>query len=127
MRGTEKISNAYFNTKSFECKGGLYERLGVKRFGKLYHITIAKLLRNPVWIKGHSAESLARFVRETRIIEAIHMTIGLLLLFAIAVQLVHGYYYSAALIIVINIVTNAYPIMLQRYNRGRIQSLFGEL
>lgn len=122
----------YFEPKPFEMMGNcrLYRLLGVRAF-KRYLPTSGDLVTRRRGIsrikrvEGGVAEGLRRYERITRSYEARHIFGGLSMLaiswWSIAV---HGKGNWVALLAA-NVSINGYPIMLQRYNRIRLQRALG--
>lgn len=123
----------YFKPKSFETAGDcrLYRLLGVRSF-KRYLPTSGDLVtrwRGITRIKrthGGLDQALRRYERVTRSYEARHM-FGALSMFAISWWSItfHDNGQWPALIAA-NVLINGYPIMLQRYNRIRLQSALAQ-
>lgn len=108
----------------------LYERLGVRLFRDIFltrqratNWKILDLFSNPHHISKLSPESLASSLAWTRKDETIHLFgfIGTLGLSALGVL-----YGNTPLAIVVsgaNLPVNVYPIMVQRYNRARLNKI----
>ncbi len=114
-------SAAYFEEKPWESKGKIYETFGVNLFRKLLvWIGWEKLNKkaNPV---GITSVALRQLHYRTKQNEMAHIVIFfIVLIFTIYVALTFGLSETIWLI-VLNILLNLYPILLQRYNRPRIQ------
>lgn len=108
------LPERYFATRSFERTGRLYERLGIRAFGRLV------IGRIP--FSGHRRD-LSWFVHRSRHAEAVHLwaCLGVALCAgSMAFQnRWHALFWTAGLSVPIHL----YPIMLQRYNRSRIERL----
>ncbi|VVB77846.1 Uncharacterised protein [uncultured archaeon] len=125
-----KCLEAYFEPKSFEKwqNGRVYEWLGIKYFQKAYLATFGKIA-NPSgkWIDDKSTESLKSYIAGTRALELAHIGLA-------------GFFLAGDLIIAsnsennnslggflrgcaVNLAINLYPIILQRYNRTRVQTV----
>ncbi|QNF32686.1 hypothetical protein HUW51_08065 [Adhaeribacter swui] len=111
----------YFDAFRFEKEGKIYEKLGVHWYRKLLvFIGWEKLNRknNPV---EKSASALFQLERATRASEFGHLVIAVLVLL---VSVVVSFKYSvleASWLILLNLLFNVYPIMVQRYNRPRLR------
>jgi len=114
----------YFRPKRIEKwqNGRLYELLGIKIFKKVpVHIG-----RTSGWDSyfigdgGHAG--LKAYEKRTRMSEAIHAPITILLTYRIISLLVEGRYVGAAIIGPLWFL-NALPTALQRYNRAKIESV----
>jgi thiosulfate reductase cytochrome b subunit len=53
-----------------------------------------------------------------------HLAIGLVVDLMAGYALLRGWWDAAGWLLLFNILINVYPVMLQRYNRARLQPLF---
>jgi len=130
----ERFCTWYFAPRSFEFwRGGrAYELVGIRAF-KCYLPTSGDLVsrwrgkRWVCWIGRRTAESLSAHERRTRIWEARHI-FGLASMLALTWWSIEvkgkG---SWVALLVANLLINGYPIMLQRYNRARLNGLVWRL
>lgn len=109
----------YFEIRPFEASGRLYEALGVRmikyavRRGPLH--VFKRHLRLPEFPDARSLRRLERRMREP---EAAHVCLFLfVMLLVVAHALVRGWWTTAVWTMLFNVLLNAYPVMLQRYNR----------
>ena len=124
----QKVLDFYFRPKSFEkWKGGkIYEFLGVGMFRKVVvgfgrFFGLGNIKGNNYFICDTSTDGLRAFEKKTRRNEAMHFPVTILLTYWIFVALAEGRYatiYVGAFVWFFN----AYPAMLQRYNRVRIEN-----
>lgn len=112
----------YFAIKPFEKDGRLYEKLGV--------VFIKKLLRrgpfsifSPTLHFSGDADALPKLENEMRNAEAGHLTIFLVMLLFAGMAMVRGWFDAAGWLLLFSIILNIYPMMLQRYNRIRINRI----
>ena len=70
-----------------------------------------------------SMSALRNLDSEMRKAETGHMLIFLVMLFFIVYALFNGWFDAVGWILLFNIIINGYPIMLQRYNRIKLQEL----
>jgi glycosyl-4,4'-diaponeurosporenoate acyltransferase len=128
----KKIADAYFEPKSFEKwqNGRIYEILGVRQFKKFvpFGYYMNSIIRK--YVDPHhnlvSGEDCARLwgVYFTKTAEASHVALGILTAIPpITHAFKEGNYNSALLTGAVNLLVNVYPIMLQRYNRTRINNV----
>ena len=115
----------YYDLRSAERDGRLYERLGVRLAKRLLrrgplHIFNPKLHIPPV----ADAQSLAKLDAAMRNAETNHVIMFLIVLLVIAHALLRGWWDAAAWTLLFNVLINAYPVMLQRYNRGRLAARY---
>lgn len=110
----EKTISWYFSPKNFETKGTLYENLGVKKFEKIYVPLSKKYLKKK---EKNRKNSPCYIIEEGKKIEISHQIINSLLL---STNLFIGNEIFLYTTLISTIPTNIYPIMMQRYIRGRI-------
>ena len=117
------LKSAWYNSKPFEDKGRLYIKFGVNWFRKfLVLIGWEKLTKagNPV---KNDIEALQKYERATRTSEFNHIIIGFIVLaVTIYIFLTHNFA-KTAWMIVLNIILNFYPVILQRFNRPRLRAM----
>jgi hypothetical protein len=114
----------YPNVKPFERTGQVYEHLGIRLFKKLVRreplSIFSPTLRLP---KEKTTSALQGLEGEMRKAEAGHALIFVLMLLFAGYGLLQGWLDALAWILLSNILINGYPIMLQRYNRVKLQEL----
>jgi hypothetical protein len=115
---------SYYDIKTFERTGQVYERLGVPLFKKLVRrgplAIFSPTLRFP---KDKTSAALQHLDYEMRKAETGHVFIFLLMLVFISYALLNGWFDAVGWLLAFNILINGYPIMLQRYNRIMLQEL----
>ena len=115
---------SYYDTKTFERTGLVYERLGLPLFKKLVRrgplAIFSPTLRFP---KDRTVAALQHLDYEMRKAEAGHVYIFLLMLVFVSYALLNGWLDAVVWMLAFNILINGYPIMLQRYNRILLQEL----
>ncbi|MFN8444988.1 MAG: hypothetical protein U0175_29650 [Caldilineaceae bacterium] len=115
---------SYYAIKPFEESGQLYERLGVRVFKRLMRrgpLAIFSLnLRLP---PEKSIPALRALESNMRNAETLHVLIFLILFLFIGYALVQGWLDAVGWLLLFNCLLNVYPVMLQRYNRIRLQEL----
>src|SRR5690606_17917420 len=116
-----RLASTYYHSKKWEAEGKIYKWLGVDIFMKvLVWIGWEKVHKasNPV---KKNLESLRHLEYGTRQSEFGHLIIFFIVL---AVTLFVGFYYGlkqSLWLLILNILLNAYPIGVQRYNRPRLR------
>ncbi|HLC52822.1 MAG TPA: hypothetical protein VJI98_06260 [Candidatus Nanoarchaeia archaeon] len=125
----QMMSDVYFEPKSFERSGRLYESLGVRYFKKLVMGTMGRLgkkigkhrFANNYFLgqEDRSVDALKRFDTGTRFNEGVH------LFFSLYSSIDAAYNFivdkpGVAMFMAGLTIFNASSIMLQRYNRARI-------
>lgn len=105
----------YFEPKSFERNGRLYESAGIKTFKK-YCPTgeVFNKYLNYQDVKGHSTQNLMDYEKQTRIFEGLHIIGGAVFFTLFGLHPVG---------LVANTIINLYPVITQRYNRSRIKNI----
>lgn len=115
------LSSPYYNDKAWERRGKIYESFGINFFRKLLvWIGWEKLNKksNPI---AKDTKALAHLHYQTKKSELGHLIIFIVVLgFNIFVAFRFGIHKSMWLL-VLNILLNLYPILLQRYNRPRLE------
>jgi hypothetical protein len=117
----------YYRLRAFESDGGVYEYLGIRWFKKLVRhgpLTVfAPTLRSKRKITELPRAELITLQREMCKTETGHLAIGLVAALMAGYALLRGWWDAAGWLLLFNILINAYPVMLQRYNRARLQPL----
>lgn len=116
-----KLASSYYHEKAWERKGKIYEYLGINFFRKLLVWTgWEKVVRKSFPIESNT-QSLTKLYYQTKKSELDHAIIlPIVLGFNVFVAIKFGILKSLWLLI-LNILLNLYPILLQRYNRPRIK------
>lgn len=116
-----ELASSYYDEKAWEQRGKIYESFGIHFFRKLLvWIGWEKLNKkaNPI---EKNTKALLHLHYKTKQSELGHIIILIIVLgFNIYVAFKFGVLQSLWLLI-LNIVLNFYPILLQRYNRPRIE------
>ena len=119
-----RFPSIYYQLRPGERDGRRYEIVGVlvaKRVLRRWPLNIFNpKLHMP---RVRDAQGLAKLDAAMRIAETNHAVMFLIVLLAIAHALVRGWRDAAAWTLLFNIVINVYPVMLQRYNRGRLEEV----
>jgi len=115
------LTSSYYNEKTWEKRGKVYENLGINVFRKLLVlIGWEKIIRKAHPIEKNT-QALVNLHLQTKKSEINHVIILFIVLgFNIFVAIKYGFIKSLSLLI-LNIILHLYPIMLQRYNRPRIE------
>jgi hypothetical protein len=114
----------YYRIKPFERTDQVYERLGIRFFKKLVRrgplSIFSPILRFP---KEKTVSALQGLLNEMRKAETGHALIFVLVLLYVGYVLLKGWLDAVVWMLLFNILINGYPIMLQRYNRIKLQEL----
>lgn len=121
-----RLPARYHRLREFERDGHLYERVGVGLAKRL-------LRRGPfaVFNPGlhlpteRTPEQFARLDQRMRDAEASHAILFVATVAVAAHAAIRGWWVSAICILMFDVLVNGYPVMLQRYNRARLQQRFG--
>ena len=115
---------SYYHTKPFERTGQVYEHLGIRLFKKLVRrgplSIFSPTLRFP---EEKTVSALQGLLNEMRQAETGHALIFVLMLLFAGYAALKGWLDAVAWMLLFNILINGYPIMLQRYNRIKLQEL----
>jgi hypothetical protein len=111
----------YYKEKKWEQKGKIYEQLGIHYFRKLLVMVGWEKLNKKANPVKNSLAALVHLEYRTKQSELGHLIIFIIVGgFSIYVAIRYSFSASAWLIF-LNLVLNFYPILLQRYNRPRLQ------
>jgi hypothetical protein len=114
----------YYAIKPFEQSGRVYEQLGVSIFKRIVRrgpfTVLSPTLRFPA---KKTISTLRALENEMRKAETSHLAIFFLILLLIGFALFKGWLDAVAWLLLFNILFNAYPVMLQRYNCLKIEEL----
>lgn len=115
------MTSAYYNEKEWERKGKIYEFIGINYFRKLLVlIGWEKVIRKSNPIEKNTA-ALMNLHHQTKKSELGHLIIWYVVLcFTVFVALQFGFL-KAIWLLALNILLNLFPVLLQRYNRPRIE------
>ncbi len=117
--------SAYYDFGPFEQTGQVYENLGIRLFKKLVRrgpLTIfSPTLHFP---KEKSVAAYQNLESEMRKAETGHVLAFMLMLLFVGYALLNGWLDAVMWMLLFNILINGYPVMLQRYNRIKLQQLF---
>ncbi len=126
--GLAWVPAAYYRIAAFERSGRIYELLGIRLFRKIVPDgDLANRWRRrtePAQKMIHHRAHAAAFVQRTEQSEKGHLVLLALGLYSAAHAAAIGWWGWATFISVGNLLVNLYPIMLQRYTRGRITRMF---
>jgi len=118
----------YYDIKAFERTGQIYERLGIRLFKRLVRRGPLSIF-NPTlrFPKEKTISALQDLDYEMRKAETGHVLIFMLVLLFTSYALLRRWFDAVGWILAINFLINGYPIMLQRYNRIKLQELIQKL
>jgi hypothetical protein len=108
----------YYEIKTFERNGRVYEGLGIQLFKKLVRRGPLTLF-NPT-IRRQAGKDIADLEPEMKKAETGHAIIFVLVSMLALYALINGWIDTAGWLMLFNVFINGYPVMLQRYNRIRL-------
>ena len=118
------FARGYYSVKAFERTGQVYERLGIRLFKKLVRrgplSIFSPTLRSP---KEKTVSTVQGLLNEMRKAETGHAVIFVLVLLFVGYGLLNGWLDAVVWMLLFDVLINGYPIMLQRYNRIKLQEL----
>ena len=122
-----RLASTYYNSKKWEAEGKIYKWFGVHGFRKvLVWVGWEKLNKasNPV---KKSLDALKHLEYSTRQSEFGHLIVFFIVLaLTLFVGFYHGFKQSLWLLM-LNVILNAYPIGVQRYNRPRLKKAINRI
>ena len=114
----------YYAINSFERSGHVYERLGIRWFKRLMRREPLSRLNPTLRLsQDRTLSALRRLDQEMCKAETSHVYIFIFMLLLIVYALLHQWLDAVIWLLAFNLILNGYPIMLQRYNRGKLQVL----
>ena len=116
-----RFPRRYFRTTWLE-RPWLYEALGVRQFKRLMTSAVYRKV-NPGFKLSDGKRGLESLEQMMESAEAPHMLLFLFVSVLAVAAWLAGWRDSAVWLVVFNMVFNAYPVMLHRYNRLRLQRL----
>ena len=120
ISGIFKLRPRLFSLARWEKEGAVYDRASIRAFRwLLLHSPLSWI--NPSLHMGISRTDCERLLREMNVAEGVHwLTCFLSSILAISC-LVGGYAVYGYTMLLVRIPFDLYPIMLQRWNRGRVR------
>ncbi len=116
--------STYYDTRPFERTGQFYERVGIRLVKKLLRRGPLKVLSPTLrFPKEKTVSALRNLENEMRKAETAHALTFILMLLFVGYAAVNGWLDAVMWMLLFNILINCYPIMLQRYNRIKLQEL----
>ncbi len=115
------LPQKYYKAKPLEKNGRIYRYAGVHYFKKL----VAKgFLANLASIRFDGKRSrIDSYYRETQWGELLHLFMFVMISLLALYALVQRWYDAILYLMVFNILLNGYPVLLQRYNRFRLEKV----
>lgn len=121
------MPSSYWVPKNPTLLNSFFDRLGVNTFKSILVLLFWGRKGNQKNYYTGTRKGLEAFNYKTKQSEFGHLGALVLLLIATLFLLLKGYYLLVLLITVLNVLTNLYPVILQRHHRIRIYRLAKEL
>jgi len=119
-----RLPERYFDHRSNEIR--LYRKLKVPTFGRFLRWAPCSFIIGGGEAAISDPTSIKQINQLTRRAEFLHLLALVLCLVPLGYWMWKGWWWGASWLAVFNVFFNAYPIMLQRYNRFRLSRLFQE-
>ena len=116
------VPYCYWRIRAFEDEGCLYSKVGIGAFKKLLVLLGFDLCNLHVRFSGRRS-GLRNLSQGMRQAETNHVISFLVLLLTLIYALTRNWYAVAGWLAAVNVIANAYPVMLQRHNRARLELL----
>lgn len=121
----------YFRPRPWERSGRVYEAVGVRQikellFGGRYFNALVSMIQGRRYRPFRGQRWPQRWLRFTVGVEIGHLVIGLYMLVRASSHLSGGDGVVAGRILLLNVLVNFYPVVVQRFNRARLVRIFDE-
>lgn len=117
-----RLPAGYYHLRSFEKDPRFYERQGIRWFQKLMRTPVFGICNLDI-PRSFRKRDFVSLEREMRFAETGHALAFLFVLGVIVFALAKGWWDAVAYLTVWNLLVNVCPVLLQRYNRGRLRCL----
>jgi hypothetical protein len=121
------VGSGYYRLRPFEVSGAVYEWLGVRLFRRFVvtgdYFNQAAVRYDPHYQGVRSLAAVRSAERRGRSSERAHVAGALFLLPPTGCAVLAARYDLALALGLVNVLCNVYPILLQRYTRGRLQAI----
>ena len=114
---------SYYSIKNPQALKLWYRKLGLKYFKSILLIMFWGKEKNRKKYFNGTKKGIANFIFQTKQSEFGHLGALILIMAGSIALLYHHYFLLVAVITLLNIIGNLYPIILQRYHRIRIERL----
>lgn len=118
-----KFTSTYYTIKKWELEGEIYKLAGVNIFRKLLVWVEWEKLKKKTLLVKNSPESLASLAYATKQSEFGHLVIFIIVMLFTGFMAVKFGIANSLWLLVLNVLLNAYPIFVQRYNRPKFERL----
>ena len=121
------LKSPHFNSYPIEREGRVYKYLGVDFYRKLLLFSGWEKIRKKETPISKSLDLLLYYEYKTRASEFGHGIIAIIIVFITIYVYIEYSFKETIWLIVLNILMNIYPIIVQRYNRPRVQRVIKKL
>ncbi|GGN09973.1 hypothetical protein GCM10010967_52350 [Dyadobacter beijingensis] len=121
------LDSEYFNAQPFERNGKLYQLFGVEWYRAILVKSGWEKMRQQQTPIRKSLADFRAYERASRVAEAGHIVIGLVVLLITGYVIFAYSFFAARWLIITNIFLNVYPVLLQRYTRPRLQRVIDKM
>lgn len=118
-----KLMSSYYNSKKWESNGQFYKKLGVNYYRKLLVLIGWEKMNKSKSPVKKNLNTLKNLEYRTRQSEIGHLIIFIIVLLVNIFVIIKFGFIDSIWLLVLNILLNAYPILVQRFNRPRIKRL----
>jgi glycosyl-4,4'-diaponeurosporenoate acyltransferase len=116
--------STYYDTRPFERTGQFYERVGIRLVKKLLRRGPLRILSPTLQLpKEKTVSALQNLENEMRKAETAHTLTFVFMLVLAGYAAINSWLDAVMWMLLFDILINGYPIMLQRYNRIKLQEL----
>lgn len=116
-----KLVSSYYNSQNWEANGQFYKHFGVNYYRKLLVLTgWEKMNKSKSPVKKNTLTNLEYKTRQS---EFGHLVIFIIVLLVNIFVVFKFRFIDSVWLLVLNILLNFYPILVQRFNRPRIRKL----
>ncbi len=118
------LPSTYYEARPFERSGRVYECIGIRLVKKFLRRGPLRILSPRLRLpKEKTVVTLRNLQNEMRKAETAHVLTLVLMLLLIGYSAVKGWLDAALWLLLFDLLLNVYPIMLQRYNRIKLDDL----
>ncbi len=117
------LSDSYYEIKRPKALKSISKVLGIKYFRLLLLFAFWGRKTNRKKYFNGTKKGLKNFVFQTKQSEFGHLGAFVIIIILSIILLIHGYFFLVVVTTLINILGNAYPVILQRSHRMRIEKI----
>jgi len=123
-----RLPRSFHQLRRFERSGRVYELVGVRIAKRLLRRGLLATFNPDLHLPSEpDAARIAYVDQRMRDAEASHAILFVLTLGVVIDAIAHGWLATASATLLFDVLMNGYPVMLQRYNRGRLARRYPNL